>query len=286
MFTGIHYITLRTPTFDACRALYADRLRLREIAHGRRPDGHRLSIFQVGPTSLELHEDPTAEPARDPATGKTVNSMFDHHAWVNHFAFAMRDAFAVYDQLAARGIPWGFKPADQPIGLHLVRRRLLEIASPAGLLLQFAEIIDDQGQPVASAAPSAADEPWIGGDRIDHINIRALDMPAKRRFYTEVLGLSATPIRPTRIGEQCDLDIGVSVIELAWQPDFAAPLRAGAIAGLGLLTPDLAHTAAELRARGVACAAPALVELLPGIARRVLDFQDPDGLPLSAVTPI
>ncbi len=285
MFTNIHFITLNVPNFDACRTLYRDRLRLPEIAHGRQPSGMRLSIFQVGPTALELHEDPTATPALDPATGAPVNSMFDHRAWVNHFAFAMRDAHAVYDQLMARGIPWPFKPADQPVGLHLVRRRLLEIEDPARLLLQFAEIIDDQGQPLPGDGVQVADEPWLGGNRIDHVNIRAADMTAKRHFYADILGLPATPTHPTHLGQQCDLRVGVSVIELAWQASIVAPLRAGVIAAIGLRVPDLEQTAAALRARGVACAGPTVAEQLPGLACRVIEFRDPDGLPLYAATP-
>ena len=44
----------------ACRTLYGEQLSLTEVAHGLGPNGDAVSMFAIGDSILELHEDADA----------------------------------------------------------------------------------------------------------------------------------------------------------------------------------------------------------------------------------
>jgi catechol 2,3-dioxygenase-like lactoylglutathione lyase family enzyme len=281
MFNGIAHLTLRVAAFDACREVYIGKLGLRELAYGG-PAGRRIFIAALGRSRLEWHEDASVTPACHPDTGQPLTSMYDNGGWVSHFAFPMRGARHVYERLAARGIAWTCKPVDQPLGHHIVRRRLIEFADPAYLTVQFAERIDNEGRSL-EPTDDPPDLPWPGCTRIDHVMLNAVDLRAKRSFYVDALGLPATPLQPTRLGQQCDVTVGESIIELTWQPAVQPPLHRSVVAGIGLLADDLDAARRVLLRRGLDVSATRDIYPLPGLCRRVATLIDPDGLPLDLV---
>jgi catechol 2,3-dioxygenase-like lactoylglutathione lyase family enzyme len=283
MITGIDHIEVRVRDLDRSLGMYRDVLGLREAGRGPGQAGRPRSYLVVGPSLLELQQDPGLQPATDRASGEPITSMYDDTAWVSHFAFPMVDAQARHAELGARGIAWPFEPVDQPAGHHLVRRRLLEWTDPDYLLVQFAEIIDQEGHAVPPSRPSVAGAPWPGCDRFDHMMLNAPDMAAKRAFYVETLGLPATEPRATRLGQQCDVTVGETVVELTWQARVTSPLHMGGISRIGLAVDDLEQTAAELRARGVELSGMVREEPITGLRRRMVDFRDPDGVTLALV---
>ena len=60
MLTGIGHLQMHVRDLAACRALYGEQLGLTEIARGEGPDGDQLSMFCIGDSILELHEDADA----------------------------------------------------------------------------------------------------------------------------------------------------------------------------------------------------------------------------------
>jgi catechol 2,3-dioxygenase-like lactoylglutathione lyase family enzyme len=198
---------LRVRDLRTSRDTYAGKLKLPERAIGVNPNGRPACALTVGHSLLELHQDPMAQPVRNPVTGVPLTSMDDNRCWVGHFALPVVDAIALHREMAERGIPWTCEPSDQPAGLHLTRRRLLEFTDPDYLTVQFAERIDEEGVPILPADIDFRDQPWPGCDRFDHFMFNTPNMDAKRAFYIETLGLSAGPIDQTRIGLQCDLEV-------------------------------------------------------------------------------
>jgi catechol 2,3-dioxygenase-like lactoylglutathione lyase family enzyme len=283
MITGISHIVMGVRNFEACRETYGGKLGLREVSYGAGPKGHRVCAWAVGPSFLELHEDPEAKPARDPETGEAINSMFDNRCWVSHFAFPVVDAVTRYDEFAARGIDWTVPPSDQPVGLHLIRRRLLQFDDPELLTVQMAEPIDDAGEPLPPLYPDVGGEPWPGCNRFDHIMVNTPDMEAKRAFYVGTLGLKGSAPESTTLGEQSDLNAGKTVVELIWKPAIHAPLHAGTVTQIGFAVADIRHAYEELTARGVEASPPVEVAPLPGIRRRAIPLTDPDGLGVQLV---
>ena len=288
MITGISHIVMRVGNFEACRETYGSKLGLRQVACDEGADGHRVCALAVGASLLELHEDPGAGPALDPETGGPINSMYDNACWVSHFAFPVTDALTRYDEFAERGIEWTVPPSDQPVGLHLIRRRLLQFDDPELLTVQMAEPIDEEGQPFPPfyAGADLTDEPWLGCNRIDHIMVNTPDMQVKREFYVGTLGLKGSPPQPTTLGEQSDLMAGQTVVELIWKPAVRAPLHPGTVTLIGFSVADVDRVYEELKGRGAAVSLPVEVSPLPGIDRRVITLTDPDGLHVQLVQPI
>jgi catechol 2,3-dioxygenase-like lactoylglutathione lyase family enzyme len=283
MIIGINYIALRVRDLTASRRVYADILGLPELAAGVDSHGRPTVALRVGSSLLELHQDAAARPALDLATGRPLTSMYDDTCWVSHFAFPMVDAFARHRELAGRGIVWTCEPTDQPAGHHLIRRRLLEFTDPDYVTLQFAERIDEEGSPIPPAHADFRGQPWPGCDRFDHLMLNTPVMHAKRSFYMDVLGLGASPVKETGLGEQCDLTVGTSVIELTWQKTVKPPLHAGAISALGLSVANLDDVCARLQARDLMAPAPTIHSPVTGIRRRSMVLIDPDGLPIELV---
>ena len=285
MISGISHLVMRVRHFVACRETYCEKLGLPEIAMTVREDGRRACALVVGASVLELREDLDARPALDPETGQPLTSMYDDTAWVSHFAFPVTDAWARYHEFAERGVHWTCQPSDQPVGHHLIRRRLIEFNDPELLTVQLAERIDNQGQPLLlpDLDPDPARQPWPGCDRIDHIMLNTADMATKRRFYVEALGLQGAPPQPTRLGSQSDLAAGKTVLELIWQRTVVPPLHPGTVAEIGFAVHDVDRAYQVLSARGLAVAPPVQVSPFPGLDRRVLYLKDPDGLPLQIV---
>ena len=286
MITGISHIVVGVRNFEACRETYSGKLGFRVVGCGTGPEGQQVCALAVGTSFLELHEDPGAEPARDAETGEAINSMFDNRCWVSHFAFPVVDAVTRYDELAARGIPWTVPPSDQPVGLHLIRRRLLQFDDPELLTVQMAEPIDDAGEPLPPMYPDVGGEPWPGCNRFDHIMVNSSDMEAKRAFYAGMLGLEGSLPEPTTLGEQSDLNAGRTVVELIWKPAITAPLHPGTIRQIGFSVADVAQAYEELSGLGVEVSPPVEVSLLPGIRRRIIALTDPDGMHVQLVQAI
>ena len=285
MITGISHIVMGVRNFEACRETYSGKLGFREVGCGVGPEGRQVCALAVGPSLLELHEDHGAEPARDADTGEAINSMFDK-CWVSHFAFPVVDAVTRYDEFAARGIEWTVPPSDQPVGLHLIRRRLLQFDDPELLTVQMAEPIDDAGATLPPMYADAGDEPWPGCNRFDHIMVNTSDMEVKRAFYIETLGLTGSAAEPTTLGEQSDLNAGKTVVELIWKPAIHAPLHPGTVTQIGFSVADIGQAYEELSGRGVEVSPPVEVAPLPGIRRRIIALTDPDGLHVQLVQAI
>ncbi|MBI3943019.1 MAG: VOC family protein [Chloroflexi bacterium] len=284
MIAGISHLLMWVNNFDASREMYGEGLGLKEVAAGIGGDGHRVAIFAAGAAALELHEDKTARPALDPETGEPMRAIKTPSIWISHIAFHVRDADVAYDLLGRKGIPFIRSPQDQPVGHHLIRRRLLEFDDPDLFTVQLAQLIDNEGR---SAEPAGAIPGEPSGvpqicDKLDHINLRVRNMPAKRAFYREMLGLSEIFHKPTAWGEESMFLVGETVVELDWQPE-TPTLQGGTVGGIAFSTGDLGQVYQMLRDQGVTVSAPAAQSPLPGIQRRYIAFQDPDGLPLQVV---
>ncbi len=283
MFRGVSHLLMRVNHFAACREVYVGKLGLKEVACGVDADGSQICVLAVGASALELHEDRTIRPALDAATGKPLNSMMTRTVWISHIAFHVRDAHAVYHRLRESGIPWKAPPENQPLGLHLIRRRLLEFDDPDLFTIQLSEPIDEEGR---SAEPEAAGGPWPLCDKLDHIALRATDIAAKREFYKERLGLREFLHKSTRLGEECTFMVGETAVELLWTPETHPPLQGGTAQCIAFSTDDIAQTYRVLKERGVEVSTPVEQSPLPGIRRCVIAFRDPDGLPVQVVQAI
>lgn len=284
MITRLSHIVMGVSDVEACSALY-QKIYLRLLASGTSPEGLPLKILSVGHHFIELYEDATAGPYIDPATGNPKTSMMNEVSWVNHFSFHTRDANISYHKLVAKGFPFLSPPSDQPSGHHGTRRRLLEFTDPDLLLVQMAQLIDDNG---GSGEPSDIDFSVLGWpedpcDKIDHIALRSTNLDLKREFYCEKLGLLETMCRTTRLGQESTVVVGDTLLELLWTSTTVAPLSRGTVTGIALSTDNVDLAYRILRDKGVEVSAPAEDFTLPEIRRRVISLLDPDGLPLQIV---
>lgn len=287
MITGISHLIMSVSRFDDCRDTYHRVVGLRELAYGRAWDGNQVSVLSVGPSVLILHENLHAGPAQDPETGQPITSNHDDGCWIRHFALPAVDSWTIYHNLAERGMEWSVPPSDMPIGLHPTRRRLMEFEDPELFTIQLAELIDHEGQslPVPDAQLDAADQPWPGCDRIDHIAFNTPDMTAKRAFYTETLGLTGAPPQTTKLGEQSDLHAGETIVELIWREGVPSSLHAGTVTLVGFRVDDIGEAYATLEARGAAVAPPVEQGPLPDVRWQTMTLVDPDGLRVQLVEP-
>ena len=284
MITGFSHILMGVSSVEACSKLY-QQLRLRVVASGNSPSGVPLIIMAVGNNSLELYEDIAAGPYIDPATGDAKTSMMNEVSWVNHFSFHTREANTTYEKLVPEGFPFLSPPSDQPSGHHGTRRRLLEFTDPDLLLVQLAQLIDNDGR---SAEPPNIDFSSLGWpklpcDKIDHIALRSTNLNSKREFYCQKLGLPETIYRTTRLGEESTVVAGDTILELLWTSATIAPLVRGTVTGIAFATDDIEAAYFELQDKSVEVSAPVDDDLFPVIHRRVLNLLDPDGLPIKII---
>ncbi len=284
MITGLSHLLMGVSDVEACSELY-QKMYLRLVASGTSPEGLPLIILSVGHHLMELYEDATAGPYIDPVTGDPKTSMMNEVSWVNHFSFHTRDANIFYEKLVSKGFPFLQPPSDQPLGHHGTRRRLLEFTDPDLLLVQIAQLLDDNG---ASAEPGDIDFSDLGWpeascDKIDHIALRTNNLDLKREFYCQKLELPETICRTTRLGQESTVVAGDTVLELLWTSTTVPPLSRGIVTGIALSTDNVDLAYRTLRDKGVAVSAPAEELPLPEIRRRVINLLDPDGLPVKIV---
>ena len=92
MLTGIAHLEMRVLDLAACRALYGEQIGLEELAYGAGPHGDRVSMFAIGDSVLELHEDavtsllPSGE-RKDPGGVPGSVGHFAFYTADNHEAF-------------------------------------------------------------------------------------------------------------------------------------------------------------------------------------------------------
>ncbi len=284
MISNLSHILMGVSDVEACSELYR-RLDLRLVASGTSPGGVPLVVMSVGHHGIELYEDKMAGPYIDLSTDEPKTSMMNNVSWVNHFSLHTRDANISYEKLLSKGFPFLSPPSDQPSGHHGTRRRLLEFTDPDLLLVQMAQLIDEIGD---SAEPTGLDLATLGWpddpcDRIDHIALRSTNLQSKREFYCEKLGLPETVCRKTRLGEESTIVAGDTILELLWTSTTSASLVRGTITGLAFNTEDIDLAYRTLHEKGVQVSAPAEEVPLPKIRRRVINLNDPDGLPIKIV---
>jgi catechol 2,3-dioxygenase-like lactoylglutathione lyase family enzyme len=89
---GTHHIALKTASFAAMRAFYAETL---EMAYLGGFPGRNIIFLDAGSTTVELIESDSAEPA---STG-----------W-HHLALEVEDTDAAYDELTAKGVVFHIPP--------------------------------------------------------------------------------------------------------------------------------------------------------------------------------
>jgi glyoxylase I family protein len=90
-----HHIALRTPDFSRAKEFYTETLGLQVI--GQIP-GRDVVFIDIGGTTIELMAAPDQAPG---ATGAFA-----------HLAFQVEDVDAVYQELAAKGVPFFIEPRD------------------------------------------------------------------------------------------------------------------------------------------------------------------------------
>jgi hypothetical protein len=268
MLTDIGHVALRVADFNAYRTLFGTELGLTELACGTGSEGRRVCMFAVGPSVLELHEDPTA----------------DHHAAEEHFAVLVGDIGATYELLAGRGIPFGGAPSVQPLDHAYMQRSLLEVHVADGFRLQISEVVDPRvrwtsrrGTKETYVQAGAGSGPFAA---FDHFNFGCLGFHATREFYGLGLGLAEISHRVEVEGvavEEAGYAVGCTELEIWARGDLGA-LPARMVTRLGFWADEVDYAYELLQTKGIKVdGPPADWELLPGMRRRAFTLRDPAG---------
>ena len=286
MLTAIGHVEMRVRDIDRCRATYGAGLGFREIAYGSDADGHRICLFAVGPSVLELHEDPNAVSAWSPS-GELLARQ-DVPGSVGHIAFYADDNEEAFMALRDAGIPLTTKngPSPQPIDHCYMQRTLVEFRDPNGLLIQIAEVVDPREHLKARRAAKrtlkveAGERGIIQG--IDHINISCSETSANRSLFVEKLGLEEIVYRTTEGRGETVVAVGLTDMEIAENETAErGQFGPGTISGLGFWTDDVERCYRVLKEKGAAVGGPPSERTsLPGIRRLAFSFEGLDGLPL------
>ena len=293
MLTGVGHLEMRVRDLDACRDLYGEQLGLHEAAYGAGADGGRVSMFGVGDSVLELHEDPDAVTALLPS-GERKHHM-DVPGSVGHVALYVEDndkAFEALRHVLAVN-PLGSTrdgPSVQAMDHSYMQRSLLEVCDPGGYVFQIAEVIDPRehlNDRTAEKKASAA----AGGRGLlrgfDHININCTNVSENRELFVEKLGLHELVHRtdtfpPMEGFEESVFAAGLTDLEVSQTDELAGKkFGSGAVTSLGFWTDDVEDTYGALTDRGVDIAEPPSdLAPLPGMRRRAFSFEGLDGLRL------
>ncbi len=292
MLTGIAHLEMRVLHLAACRTLYGEQLGLEGLAHGAGPHGDRVSMFAIGDSVLELHEDADAVTSLLPS-GERKDPR-DVPGSVGHFAFYTADnheAFRVLKKsLVSNPLTTPDGPSVQPMDHAYMQRSLLQFNDPDGYIIQIADLIDPrehlQGRLDEKRARAAACGPGLL-QGFDHVQIICSDVSAERDFYGLKLGLEELSHRTETVPavegfEESVFAAGMTDLELTQSESTRGwPVGPGAVGALGFWTDDVAQAYDELAQRGVAVGAPPSTRTpLPGMSRRAFAFEGLDGLRL------
>ena len=293
MLTGIGHLEMRVRDLAACRAIYGEQLGLQEVAHGAGAEGDRVSMFAIGDSLLELHEDHDAVTALLPS-GERKDHM-DVPGSVGHFALYVEDndeAFeALRHVLAANPLNTTRDgPSVQAMDHAYMQRSLLELCDPGGYVIQIAEVLDPREHLKHRIAEKKALAATGGRGLlrgIDHVNIDCTDVSANRDLFVRKLGLDELSHRTETVPavegfEESVFAVGLTDVEVS-QSDANEGRRmgAGAVTSLGFWTDDVEEVYRELGRSGVDVGEPPSdLAPLPGIRRRAFSFEGLEGLRL------
>jgi len=274
MLTEIGHVVLRTRDLAACRKLYGTELGLEEIAYGRSSDGREVAMFRLGPSILELEEDPSA-PIRtyEPSNLRPK---------VGHFAFLVEST----EKLSATFKERGFAhkgPSVQPIEHSYLQRSLVEFPDPSGFMIQVAEVVDMRTKARRAIRRAVKQAMFsLAGSGVmfcgfDHMNMACTDTRAAREFYAQKLGLQELVHRVVDDAEERDFAIGCTDLEIWSKPGWDVR-EAGAVRSLGFWTDDVEQACRVLKDRGIELEGPPSERApFPHIRRIAFTFRDPDG---------
>lgn len=290
MITEIGHVAIRVRDFAACRQFYGRELDLVEIASGTSTDGHEVCMFSVGPSVLELWEDPTA-PVATKLSANHPESEASLPAALSHFAFLVDSIDDAYALLRDKEIGHLDGPASTPIGHRNMQRSLLGFEDPSGFHVQISEAIDQRSHlENRRAAKHKISSAFLGLPVMlggfDHISMFCTDYRASREFYVQKLGLeeifhstTREPGEAVSAGfEQGAFAIGGTDIEMATDATWRA-IGPGTLRRLGFWTDDIDHAYRVVQDKGLAPdGPPSTWTPLPPIRRRAFTSHDPDGL--------
>ena len=270
----------------ACRTLYGEQLSLTEVAHGLGPNGDAVSMFAIGDSILELHEDADAVTEKLPSGEK--KDFLDVPGSVGHFAFYAEDNHDVYSVLKKSLADFTTRsgPEVQPLGHSYIQRSLLQFGDPDGYIIQIADLLDPRAEVEARIAEKKAAAARTTGlfRGYDHIHIMCSDVDAARSLLSGTLGLEELSYRtdtvpPVEGFEESIFAAGLTELEITRSEGMAGRrLGPGAVTSLGFWTEDVEAAHKILLEKGLTPGEPLDLAPLPGMHRRALEFEGIDGL--------
>ena len=284
MLDELAHLQLAVADLSASRALYGGELGLVEMGSGRDANGCDFCLFAVGPSILELRQDPAARSRSEHVEDGVVQPPV-----ADHYALLVDDMDSTYATLKNRDISFLNEPTVTPIGHRNMQRALLAFEDPDGLHVQISETVDPRPQVEdRRAAKRRMSKAGPGGPfgGFDHVSTYCVDFAAAREFYGTHLEMDEFFHSATReAGEtvkagfaQAAFAVGGTDIELATAP-LESPLQAGHIRKLTFSTSrDLDAACRQLRDRGVALEEPSEWTPLPDVRWRSVDVRSADGL--------
>lgn len=287
MLLQVSHVVMVVQDLAACRAHYGDALNLAEIGQGVGANGRAVCLFRIGPTLLELQQNPAAPTTGPHATDQADQTM---RPAINHLALYVDSIDRAYDSLKDRDIGLQGVPHTTAVGHRNMQRALLAFTDPNGFTVQISETIDSrshlEGRRTAKRNMAASQEAsgLFGG--IDHISMYCTDFSASRAFYTEKLGLEEFFHSTTREPgetvapgfEQGAFAVGGTDIELATDETWRA-VEPGTIRQLGFSTADIDQAYELLKDRGIQPdSPPSEWTPLPEVRQRAFTLRGPDGL--------
>ena len=277
MLLQLNHLVMVVRDLAACRVLYRGPLGLEEVGEGKSVGG--ACLFNVGPTLMELREDPAAP---EPYQGEERE-----HPAINHIALYTGNIEDTYAALVDTDVGLQGPPQATELGHRNMQRSLLSFTDPNGFTVQISETIDPrdhlEGRRQAKRNMAAGTLGLFGG--IDHIAMYCTDYAATRHFYAETLGLeeffhSTTREEGTVVAsgfEQGAFAVGGTDIEMASDDTWTA-VRPGTVAQLGFSIADVDRAFGMLQESGVTPeGAPAEWSPCSGISRPAFTLRDPDG---------
>lgn len=290
MLDELAHIVMVVRDLAAYRALYGSELGLTELGCSEQAEGRRVCVYAIGPSMLELCEDPTAPVAIEDGAAETGEAVPPHPV-VDHFALMVDSMTETFASLKSRRINFVADPAVTAVGHRNMQRALLTFVDPGGFHVQISETVDTrphlEGRRAAKRLMADAGQvpPALFGG-IDHISTYSADFSTTRAFYSEQLGLEeffhSTAREAGRSVEpgfaQSAFAVGGTDVELA---TCASGCSVGprAVRQLGFWVDDVDHARDLLRRRAVTFAGPPFAWTpVPDVCTRAFAICGPDGL--------
>ena len=285
--TSIGRLQMRVLDLKACGGFYGGVLGLPEIGRGVGADGRPSVAFALGPSVVELTEDPGAVNGRLPS-GEPQKEWNEVPGSVNHLALYVDDNEAVYADLKGKA-PEAYVhggPQAQPLGHTYLQRSLIDYWDPNGLIIQISETIDDRPEVQAHRREKEEVRRATGGDGFfhgfDHLSIYITDADATRRQFVDQLGMKEFGDGKMEGRDQSVFAVGLTDLEMnesdAYRDKVLGP---GIVDTLGFWTDDVDRAYAELKEKGAALSGrPSNLTPLPGLSVRAFELEGPDGLPM------